>query len=220
MYVVLRVNGVPYANYELTQSEVKLGPFDEDDTRSFSFVQVDSAGNVSAPSTPLRGLPRLAGLTVELARTELASRGFELGAVTTRDVPGAVAGTVVEPAGPRLEPEGTKIDLVVAGAAVADEPALALRVSGQRTRLAGKQRLLTARVTVTRPARVTATLLGPRGGGVATWRLYVRAGSTPVRLRLPARARRPGRYRVVWRADAAGETVRRTHTLRLAARRR
>ena len=46
-HLVLYVNGEPYRNFDQTQFEAKLGPFAADDTRRFTLVQVDAAGNRS-----------------------------------------------------------------------------------------------------------------------------------------------------------------------------
>jgi hypothetical protein len=69
---------------------------------------------------------------------------------------------------------------------------------------------------VTRPAELTATLYAGRQR-LFTWRRSVRAGSTIVKLHLPAQVRRPGRYRVVWVARSGEDTIRSTVSFRLVA---
>ena len=79
--VVLLVNGEPYATFGPTQYEVKLGAFQAGDTRVFSFLQYDAAGNVSVPSQALRAVPSVVGLGTDAAAQTLAAAGFAVGKV-------------------------------------------------------------------------------------------------------------------------------------------
>ncbi len=77
--------------------------------------------------------------------------------------------------------------------------------------LLAREAALHRRPTSTSPGRrsITATLLDPAGKSVYTWRLRVGTGSTLVRLAVPAKVKKAGRYTVVWNATSAGETIRR-----------
>jgi hypothetical protein len=90
-----------------------------------------------------------------------------------------------------------------------------LSVAAARTLSWSTRRYLAARVKVSRAATVTATLVGPRGGRLATWRRDVRAGATILKLPLPRSTRTPGAYRLVVAATAGGQSARRTLGLRI-----
>jgi hypothetical protein len=62
---------------------------------------------------------------------------------------------------------------------------------------------------------MTAILRDAHQRRLYTWKLPVRAGATVVKLGLPSRIRKPGRYSLIWIARADTETVSRTLTLRL-----
>ncbi|MGE5690197.1 MAG: OmpL47-type beta-barrel domain-containing protein [Pseudomonadota bacterium] len=214
--VRLYVNGVLYAHYDPTQTEAKLGPWSADDTRRFTFTQLDLAGNESAPTRALRGVPALTGKTLAEAQAALADRGFAVGGVTER-ASDAPPGTVVEPAGLALAEEGAAVDLVVAAGATVTPPQarLAMRVVGA-PRFSWRQRSFVAlRVKVTVASSIAATLMGPRGGRAYTWRARVRAGASILRLPMPRHVRRPGVYRIVVTASAAGQTARKTVRIRI-----
>src|SRR5207247_2064597 len=76
--VVLYVDGTPYANFDPAEVETSLGPFDASDTRRFSLVQLDAAGNASSQTAALAALPDLAGMSADAATAALAARGFAL----------------------------------------------------------------------------------------------------------------------------------------------
>ena len=215
--VILLVNGGEYRQFGHTQYEVKLGAIEPGDTRRFQLVQLDAAGNKSAPSVVLRAVPSVVGLGVDAARAALAERGFQLGAVHEEVVPTVAAGTVVGPAGIVMAAESTPIDLVVARGTAAPQTKFALQVASARKVTLRERTTLAARVKVTRPARLTATLYSPAKRRLVTWRRNVKAGSSIVRLGLPSRIDRPGAYRLVWVASSDGETIRRTATVGLVA---
>jgi hypothetical protein len=75
------------------------------------------------------------------------------------------------------------------------------------------------RIKASRPAQVTATLRDAKNRRLHTWRLGAGAGANMVRLRLPAKIRRPGSYRLIWVARSGTETVSRTIRFALVARR-
>ena len=149
-------------------------------------------------------------MTEDQARDALAQRGFVLGNVTTVLVPGVVAGTIVAPVGLNVAPTGSKVDLSVAGTAAATK--LAFNVVGTKFVKASQHGVVAARISVTKPASVVATLASPKGKKLRTWRFSVRAGVSIVRLHLPKSAETPGRYRLIWVASTvAGEHI--SHTI-------
>jgi hypothetical protein len=209
--ITLLVNGVPYQDFDPTQFEVKMGPFDADDTRVFSFIQQDAAGNWSAESGRLRSVPGLAGKTLAEAETALTERGFSLGAVREEPSPTALPGTVIEPAGVLVASMGSSVDLVVAaGAAEAAESRLVFGIVGTKKFSWKTGKSIAVRVKTTRSAKVTVSLMSPRGERVYTWRFSVKAGRTIKRLPMPRQVRRAGKYRLVVTATSGGQVVRRT----------
>jgi hypothetical protein len=211
--VHLYVNGESYGMFDPTQFETKLGAFAADDTRAFTFVQYDAAGNVSESTPALRAVPALVGLGLEQARTALAARGFAVGEIRREVTRERAPGTVLRREGNALAVDGAKIDLVVAGAM--PQTALAFQVTSAKRYVLGRRTTLKARVQVTRPAAVVATLQSRTGKRLHTWRRTVRAGSSVVRLALPTRVRTPGVYRLVWVASSGKATVRKTLRIHL-----
>ena len=94
-------------------------------------------------------------------------------------------------------------------------PRLVLSVAAAKTFSWSTRRFVAARVKVSRAATVTATLVGPRGARLATWRRTVRAGASVLKLPMPQTARTPGAYRIVVAATAGGQRVQRTLGLRI-----
>jgi len=217
--VDLYVNGVHFQTFGPTELEANLGPADADDTRAFTLVQRDAAGNASAPTPRVVVIPQVAGRTLGDAEAILAGRGFSVGRVTERQA-AAPAGTVIEPAGVFLAPQGSPVDLVVSSGTATPQPPqarLTLAVT-QTIRFSWKERsFLAVRLTTTRASAVTGTLVSPSGQRVYTWRTNVKAGSNVLRLKMPKQVRRAGVYRLVITAQSGGETVRRTVRVEIVA---
>ena len=74
--VVMFVNGEPYRNFGPTELEAKLGDFARDDTRTFTLVQTDAAGNTSRHTRRLRAVPQLTGMGLDEATAALDGRGL------------------------------------------------------------------------------------------------------------------------------------------------
>ncbi|HVM70056.1 MAG TPA: hypothetical protein VM204_09525, partial [Gaiellaceae bacterium] len=214
-HVILYVNGESYRIFGPTEYEAKLGPTLENDTRTFFLRTVDAAGNVSAPSATLRALPKIVGVGVEQARAALEARGFQVGSVTYRAVPGVAAGTVVAPVDVVFGVDGARIDLVVAGTEAPQTRLVFQVANAKRIGVKPKQSVVATNIRTTRPADVTATLYSPQRAKLYTWRTSVKPGRTVVKLKLPVQVRRPGVYRIVWVATSGSETVRKTVTFRL-----
>jgi hypothetical protein len=218
--VRLYVNGTQYASYGSGQTEAKLGAWTATDTRSFTFTQLDLAGNESVHTKRLLGVPAVAGLRLDGAGNALAERGFSVGTVTEREST-AAPGTVLEPTALALAEEGAAIDLVVAagGSVPAPQARLVFSVVGTKKVDPRKRSFVAVRIKVSRASRVIATLISPRGERLYTWRLQVKAGATIRRLPLPRQIRRPGIYRVVFTATAGTQTARRTIRVKLVGAR-
>ena len=77
--VLLYVNGEHYRTFGPRQYETKMGPFTPGDSRIFTLVQLDAAGNRSAHGEELRAVPPLVGMSRDQAVAALAAAGFELG---------------------------------------------------------------------------------------------------------------------------------------------
>jgi hypothetical protein len=213
----LFVDGQAYANYELSQHEAKMGAFGADDTREFSIVETDLAGNVSPPAGPLLAVPTVAGKTLADAKAALAARGFAVGKVT-EVVASAPAGTVVAPAGVQLRLKGAVVDLQVAVQTVPRNAQFVFQVSRPKhTRVAPTR--IVSQIRTAKPARITATLYGPnRLRFVQRWSFSVKAGTTTKSLRLRRPTVHGGVYELVWVArTASAETLRYRQRVRIYA---
>jgi hypothetical protein len=236
---ILYVNGVEFARYGPGTTSAALGRFDAGDTRSFSLASVDWAGNVSAQTKALVGVPAVSGLTFDNAKSALTARGLVAGAVTT--VASALPkNVVVSPTTTSVVATGSSVALSVSsgsttssggtaggtgagatggtsggglkpqagGSSQKAETRLTFVAVGTRSFSLSKRRFVGARVNLSRAAQLTATLLDPRGRFVYRWRMRVGAGATLVRLVLPPKARKAGRYSIVWLATAGGQSAR------------
>ncbi len=205
--VLLSVNGQSYQGFDVTQFETKLGAFAADDTREFTFVQLDAAGNRSRPSESLRAVPNVAGLGLEQAAAALAKRGFKVGTVRKVFAPRLAPGTVVAPIGVSLAVESTPIDLVVSRDGAPQTKLVFQAAAAKRVVLGKRITVLAARLKATRPAKVTAMLYSPRGIRLHTWQRFAKPGASIVELRFASRVRRAGSYRLAWVARSGKETV-------------
>jgi hypothetical protein len=208
--LVLFVNGEPYRNFGPTELEAKLGAFAANDTRTFTLVQLDAAGNASGQTRALRVVPQLTGKSLEDATAALGASGFALGSVREEPLATVVPGTVIGPVGLSLALESSAIDLVVARGVASPETKLVFSVAGAKKLTVAKAMSIAARINVSRPADVTATLYSAKKQRLYTWRLKVKAGANVVKLRLPAQIRRPGTYTLTWVARSGTQTIRRT----------
>jgi hypothetical protein len=198
-YVVF-VDGVPWRNFGATEFEVKMGPFDINDTRTFSVVAVDRAGNVGAMSAVLVGVPNLVGLTWPQAVSATSSRGLALRRDQTLFAAVPMVVQSQQPESPSLAERGTAVRVTLTPAGRAR---LAVRVKPVRFVCAGGS-VLRLRIELSAPAVVRDRLLNARGRLVKRGRFgMLRAGTSKVRVKLPRKLRR-GAYRLVF--DASGES--------------
>jgi hypothetical protein len=206
---VLFVDGAPWKNFGSTEFEAKLGPYETDDTRTFSLVAVDLAGNVGATSPVLVGVPDLVGLTWRQALGVASARGLALRRNQPLfSVPMRVA--TQEPAVPGLAARGSSVLVTLEAAR------LAIQVKPRRLACAAGS-VVRLRVQLSAPASVRNRLLNARGRVVkrSAARTF-RAGTTTVRMKLPRGLRR-GAYRLVFDATGEGGTAGATVRIKVGA---
>jgi hypothetical protein len=199
-YVVF-VNGAPWKNLGDTEFQVNVGPFDAGDTRTFSVVAVDRAGNVGAMSPVLVGVPNLLGLTWPEALGATSARGLGLrrSAVFFSSVPMLV--TSQDPASPGLAEKGSAVSVTMTPARGAP---LAVRVKPRRV-VCARGSVLRLRVELSASAVVRDRLLNAHGR-IVRRSLFgmLRAGRNDVRMQLPGGLPR-GAYRLFLDATADGD---------------
>ena len=150
-------------------------------------------------------------MTPDQAEAALAKLGLSIGSLTVGG--SGKPGTISGPEGLALAGQGSAIDLTVAPGGASTSLVFKV-VTAPKFKPAPKKRIA-ARVTITKPARVTAQLFSPRRVKLYTWRFSVHAGRTIIRLRIPKQVKRPGIYTMRWSARAGRETVSRTIRIRI-----
>jgi hypothetical protein len=201
-YVVF-MNGEPWKNLGSTEYEVKVGAFGVDDTRTFSIVAVDLAGNVGAMSPVLVGVPNLVGLNWAQAVGATSARGLGLkrDAAAFPSVPMFV--TDQDPSAPALAERGTPVQVTLAAPKGAP---LAVRVRPGAVKCP-RGCILRLRIELSSSALVRSRLLDGRGHLLKRGVLgSLHAGANMVRVRLPGRLGK-GAYRLVLDASGDGRTV-------------
>jgi hypothetical protein len=197
-YVVF-VNGAPWKNLGSTEYEVKIGPFDAADARTFSVVAVDLAGNVGTMSSVLVGVPDLEGMSWAQADAATSARGLSL----RRDV-AAFANVSMFVSG-QDPPAGSVTELgtpISVSMVAANDAPLAVRVSPGRISCK-RNCVLKLRIELSSAAVVRSRLLGAKGRVLKRGVLgTLDAGANTVRIRLP-RGLGKGTYRLM--LDASGE---------------
>jgi hypothetical protein len=197
-YVVF-VDGEPWKNLGSSEFEVKLGPFDENDARTFSVVATDPAGNVGAMSPVLVGVPKLIGLTFAEATRAASARGLELRHPELLLKANQLVVSSQDPEPSTLAEQGSGIDVTLAP--IKGAP-LVVRVTPGRVR-SKSGAFLRLRIQLSAPAVVSKRLLNAKGHVMIHGRIgALQAGTTTVRIRLPRTLKR-GTYRLL--LDAAGE---------------
>jgi large repetitive protein len=202
-YVVF-VNGAPWKNLGSTEYEVKMGPFDASDGRTFSVVAVDLAGNIGAMSPVLVGVPDLGGMTWAQALAAASARGLDL----KRDVAAFPGVSMVvssqDPPAASLITRGTAVSVSMKAAAGAP---LAVRVSPGRISCK-RNCVLKLRVELSTPAVVRSSLVNARGRVLKRHALgALEAGANTIRVKLPKRLGK-GAYRFVLDASGGGRKAR------------
>ena len=196
----------PIRNLGPTELEYTVGPFDAADTRAFSIVQTDTAGNTSDRSAAIKVVPQLAGLTLDAARSALTAKGFGVGDITVVDSQ-EPAGTVVGPTGLVTAPVGSVLPLEVSAGAGQPATKFVFAVVGTRRLVLSQRRFIGIHLAATRATLLNATLVNARGGRIYTWHVSAKAGVSIVKLTLPKSVRKAGRYTLLWTATSGGDVV-------------
>src|SRR5262249_45015837 len=117
-YYLLFVNGRSQRTFGADTTEASIRGFDASDTRRFTLLAVDKAGNIGSFSEALIGVPALVGLTVAEAKTVLAARGLRLaeakkvqGVSAPRSSLAVIVGQV--PAAPAVVVRGSSVSVVL-----------------------------------------------------------------------------------------------------------
>jgi large repetitive protein len=200
---VLYVDGAAVRNLAATETDVHMGPFDEHDTRTFSVLAIDTAGNVGAMSPILVGVPNLVGLDWSQALNATSTRGLGLhrDSVAFGSIPMFV--TSQTPAVPAVVERGTPVQVTMAAA---EGSPLAVRVR-PGTVSCHRTCLLRLRVELSSSALVRSRLVGGRGRVLKRSLLgTLHAGANTVQVRLPHRLAK-GAYRLVFDASGEGGTA-------------
>jgi hypothetical protein len=198
---VIFVNGTPWKNFGSTEFEIKMGAFDASDTRTFSVVAVDLAGNVGAMSPVLVGVPNVVGMSWADAQHAAFARGLQLkpDVAAFASVPMFVGSQ--DPAAPALVEQGAAVPVTLAAAK--DAP-LAVRILPGRVSCKRTGCVVRLRVELSSKARVRSRLLSGKGRLLKRGVLgSLHSGANTVRVALPKRLAK-GAYRLV--LDATGET--------------
>src|SRR5919201_2349792 len=196
---VLYVDGAAVRNLATTETDVSMGSFDENDTRTFSVLAIDAAGNVGAMSHVLVGVPDLVGLDWAHALSAASARGLGLrrDAVAFGSIPMVV--TSQTPGVPSVMERGAAVQVTMAAAPGSP---LAVRVR-PGTVSCHRTCLLRLRVELSASAHVRSRLVGGRGGVLKRdHQGTLHAGANTVRVRLPRRLAK-GAYRLIF--DASGD---------------
>lgn len=215
----LWINGQLAQTFGFTEFQAgPFGDFSSTDTRVFQVDANDAADNVGPFSPALTGVPLVTGSSLDDAKSSLLARGFNVGTVTEAASP-VQPGMVIaqSPSSPSVAPVGSAVDLVVSKQG--GQAALVMNVAAAHRILLSQRNFIAVRVELSLPSSVTSTLYDPRGRRIARWhRDGVEAGATILQLTLPKAVTRTGVYRLVVRADAAGQTVTRAIRITLVGR--
>jgi hypothetical protein len=199
---VVYVNGKQWRVLGEVTYEVKVGPFDAGDTRSFSVSAIDSAGNEGPQTTPLVGVPDLVGLSLAAAKDAVETRGLVLDDLRTVSAEPSAAFVIAQtPPAPSLAPRGSEVAVVLGALPIGGDRPLVEIDSG---RVCGVGGFLTLQVRLRERANVNVSVFNARSKRLALRRLGSRPpGLTNHSLHLPKALGRPGRYRVVVTAKAS-----------------
>jgi hypothetical protein len=188
-------------------TEIKIGPFTADDTRTFVVRARDATGRIGPPSSSQRGVPSLIGLTLEQATAALLARGFTLGTVT------GTTGTVVAqtPPAPGTATVASPVNVTLA-ATGSGQAKLVLKVASAKRISLASRRWIGVRVTVSARSTVAGTLVTSTGRVIQRYPARaVPSGASVLRFAIPrAKVTKPDRYRLQLRATASGQSVART----------
>jgi hypothetical protein len=211
---VLFADDQPISNLGATELEYTVGTFDPAETRSFSIVETDTAGNSSVRSAAIKIVPQLAGLTLDDARTALTAKGFGVGTITVVDSQRA-AGTIVGPTDRVTATVGSVLPLQVSAGPGQLATKFVFAVVGTKRLVLAQRRFIGVHLSATRATTLTATLVNSGGARIYTWQETAKAGVSIAKLQLPTSARKPGRYVLLWTATSGGDVVRRSMVVQI-----
>ena len=163
-HVHLYVNGESYGIFDPTQFETKLGPFTAEDTREFTFVQLDAAGNASSATVPLRGIPAIVGVGVERASSMLSAREASRSARSAQELaPGKSLPARCSAMPATRSPSRGRRSTLSSPRGTPPQTTLAFQVASAKRIVLSRRVTVPAWVRVTRPARLTTTLQSAGG---------------------------------------------------------
>ena len=166
-----------------TETQYTVGPYDPNDSHTYSIVELDASGNASAPVT-VKLVPNIVGLSLDAARAALLAAGFTVGDVTVADS-SAADGTVVSPAGLTLAAPGSAIALQLAGGGSTVQPKWGFGLIGTGRLPLAQRKFIGVRFASNNPSTFTVTLLTKKHKALKTWHFQFRAGIGIRKLYLP-----------------------------------
>ncbi|HEY3922171.1 MAG TPA: SwmB domain-containing protein [Gaiellaceae bacterium] len=168
------------------------------DTHVYGIQAIDFSGNGSQLSDQVTGVPNVDGLSLQQARTLLASRGFAVGNLTNASSSGAVVSQ--SPAAPGYAVVGSPIDLTLGGVLRAP---LAFHVVGSKRINLKTRDYAAVQVQVNLSSTIVATL-ALNHHTVATWTRNVKPGTWILRYTLPKRIA-DGQYKLTVAATTSND---------------
>ncbi|HVP75879.1 MAG TPA: Ig-like domain-containing protein, partial [Gaiellaceae bacterium] len=210
---VFFIDGKPVKNLGGTELQYTVGPYDPNDSHTYSIVAQDANGNSSEPVT-VRLVPSIAGLSLDAARAALIAAGFTVGDVTVADS-SAPAGTVISPSGLTLAAPGSAIAIQLAGGGSTVQPKWGFGLIGTGRLPLAQRKFIGVRFASNGASTFTVTLLTKKHKALKTWHFQFRAGIGIRKLYLPKKARHTGWYSLRWTAVSGSTVLHRTFGLQI-----
>jgi hypothetical protein len=212
---VLFADDQPISNLGATEFQYTVGPYDPNESRAFSIVEVDTVGNTSDRSPAIKVVPQLTGLTLDAARNALIAKGFGVGNITVADSQ-TPAGTIVGPTPTTVTAAvGSALPLEVSAGPGVSATKFVFAVVAAKRLVLSQRRFIGVHLASTRATTLSATLVNARGKRLFTWHVRARAGVSITKLRLPKSIEKPGLYTLLWTATSAGAVVRRSTAIQM-----
>jgi hypothetical protein len=207
---VLFADDQPISNLGATEYQYVVGNFDPSEARSFSIVERDTIGNISAHSNAIKVVPQLTGLSLDDGRAALTARGFGVGDVVVVDSQspaGTIVGTTTTPVTAIV---GSVLPLEVSAGPGQSSTKFVFAVVGTKRLVLAQRRYIGVHLAATRASTLSAALVSSKGARVYTWHVKAKAGVSITKLVLPKSVRKPGRYNLLWTATSGGDVVRKS----------
>ena len=209
---VFSIDGKPVANLGGTEFQYDTGPFDPNDSHTYSIVEVDSSGNASDPVT-LKVVPNVIGMSLDAARAALLAAGFTVGDITVANST-SPDGTVIGPS-ILVAALGSAIPLQLSGGSNVNPKFGFTIVDAKGVPLAQRKFVGVYFFGMTAPTNVTAQLYGPHHKLLRTWHTVTRGKIAIRKLVLPKSARKPGLYTLRTTAVSGANVAHRTTAVRV-----